>query len=117
MGPAMAFKALSGAAVAAVALGSLCSVASADDTGLAGIHDFKREKGKVCFSDHFHYGNSAGLATKKAAEVEAIKSWSSFTDLEYGSDWAKYSKAASKSMKCSQSSGGWGCELEARPCK
>lgn len=90
--------------------------ALADDTGFAYMHDLRREGGKTCFTDHYHYGNGNG-PTKAAAQKAAIGSWASFTDFEYGSDWARYSKASSKGMKCTQSAGGFDCQLEARPCK
>ncbi|PPC82432.1 MAG: hypothetical protein CTY31_13010 [Hyphomicrobium sp.] len=85
-------------------------------TGLAASHDIKREGSRLCFSDHYHYGSSAGLANKKKAEAEAISSWASFVDFEYGPTWANFKKASSKGMNCSQSTSGWGCELSARPC-
>jgi hypothetical protein len=84
----------------------------ADDTGFASSHDLRRERGRICFSDHWHYGSGTG-PTIKAAQADAIKSWASFTALEYGSDWARFSRAASKKMTCS----GGSCSLEARPCK
>jgi hypothetical protein len=85
--------------------------------GLAASHDMRREGGRLCFSDHFHYGSSAGLPSQQAAQVAAAKSWSSFVDFEYGSTWANYGKASSKEMKCSQGGGSWGCDLGARPCR
>lgn len=104
----------------AVLTAAFCATAlpvMADQTGLAVVHEMRRERGRNCFLDHYHYGNSSGAPTRKAAEVEAISSWSSFVDLEYGSDWARYSRAASKSLKCEESVGKWGCSVEARPCK
>ncbi len=89
---------------------------SADDTGFAYMHDLRREGGRTCFTDHYHYGSGSG-ATKAAAQKAAIGSWSSFTDFEYGSDWARFSRAASKSMTCGGGSGGVDCQIEARPCK
>ncbi len=89
---------------------------SADQTGLAAMHDMRRERGRLCFSDHYHYGSSAGQRTRKAAQRAAMRSWASFTAMEYGSDWARVSRARSKSMRCSRSGGGWGCDFEARPC-
>lgn len=92
--------------------------AMADDTGLAGaLHTLRREAGRNCMADHFHHGNSYGIASRKAAEVSAIQSWAGFVALEYGSDWARFAKAGSKKMDCSQSPSGWGCSVEARPCK
>ncbi len=88
----------------------------ADDTGLASMHDWRVEGGRTCYAEHTHYGSSAGLASKKLAEVEAIKSWQSFTAFEYGTDWANFARAASRKVSCKQGSGGWGCEVEARPC-
>ncbi len=90
--------------------------ASADETGLAASHSWRKEGGKVCFSDHWHYGTGSG-PTRKAAERDAAGAWAGFTSFEYGSTWARYSKAASKKMSCSQGSGGWNCSVEARPCR
>ncbi|CAN0513077.1 unnamed protein product, partial [Phaeothamnion confervicola] len=40
-----------------------------------------------------------------------------FTDFEYGSDWARFSRAASKGLTCTRGGGGFDCQLQARPCK
>ncbi len=49
------------------------------------MHAMRREGGKLCMSDHWHYGSSSGShATKAAAQRAAIASWQDFTDLEYG---------------------------------
>jgi hypothetical protein len=86
--------------------------------GTAAIHSISVEGNRVCFADHWHYGNSSGLATKRQAEIEAIKSWSGFVAFEYGDDWANFAKSGSKSMKCSAPyHGAWSCDLSARPCK
>lgn len=84
--------------------------------GLASMHDLRVEKGKLCYSDHYHYGGSSAKASKKAAEADAIAAWESFTDMEYGNRWSNFRYAASRSVNCSQGSSGWGCEIEARPC-
>jgi hypothetical protein len=68
-------------------------------------------------ASHTHDGQSSGGASRKAAEVAAVKAWAEFTAWEYGTDWAQWSKAGSKQMTCSQSGGSWGCHAEARPCK
>jgi hypothetical protein len=86
-------------------------------TGLAASHNLRREGGRVCFSDHYHYGSSLGQGNERAAQAVAVKSWSEFVDLEYGSAWASYNAASGKDLKCSQSSAGWGCDLSARPCR
>lgn len=101
--------------VAATAGSGIASV-SADDTGMASIHDLRREKGRLCMSDHWHYGSGVG-GSKKAAQADAIGSWQSFTALEYGSDWARFKKAASQKIECSESGSGYSCSVEARPCK
>ena len=103
-------------ALAALALGAGVLPAMADDTGFASMHDLARVGGKLCMTEHYHYGNGNG-STKAAAQRDAIASWASFTDFEYGSDWARFGKAAGKSMSCSQSGGGFSCQVEARPCK
>lgn len=94
---------------------SFAGPAWADDTGFASAHDLRREGGRLCQVGHYHSGGGTGK-NRKAAELDAIKSWSSFTAFEYGSDWAHFSRAASKSMSCS-GSGSVDCNVEARPCK
>lgn len=90
---------------------------SAAVTGLAASHDMRREGGRLCFSDHFHYGSSAGKLSQAAAQAAAIGSWASFVDFEYGSAWASYARASSKEVKCSNTTAGWGCDVSARPCR
>lgn len=90
---------------------------SAAVSGLAATHNMRREGGRLCFADHFHYGSSAGKPTAAAAQAAAAGSWSSFVDFEYGSAWASYARASAKDMKCSQASIGWACEVSARPCR
>lgn len=92
--------------------------ARADDTGLAqSLHDVRREGFKLCQVDHFHNGTSAGAASKRGAMAQAIDSWQNFTALEYGTDWAQFRNAGSKTANCKAGSSGWSCEVEARPCK
>jgi hypothetical protein len=103
--------------IAALAmLGAAAGSASADDSGFAYMHDLRKEGGRTCFTDHYHYGNGTG-GSKAAAQKAAIGSWASFTDFEYGSDWARFSRAASKGMNCSRSGSGFDCQIQARPCK
>lgn len=91
--------------------------ANASETGLASIHDWRKEGGRICLSDNFHDGSGSG-PTRRAAEASAVSSWASFTSLEYGDSWARYSLAASKKMNCSQNGGdSWSCGVTARPCK
>jgi hypothetical protein len=104
-------------ALAAAAVLTCAVPALADQTGLDTIHAQQRERGKLCMSDHYHYGSSSGKATKAAATSAAVASWSDFTDFEYGSDWAHWGLAASKSVACSGSGGTWGCDINARPCR
>ncbi len=102
---------------AAVAIVVTACPAAASDTGLSVLHELRRERGRVCFLDHYHYGSSAGMRSQRAAKVSAMRSWQDFVDLEYGSDWARFSRAHSKSVKCERSNSGWSCQVEARPCK
>lgn len=92
--------------------------AVADDNGLAGsIHDLRREGKKLCQVDHWHYGSGVG-ATKKLALADAVSSWESFTTLEYGTDWARFQRANSRNVSCSNSGGGGvSCSIEGRPCR
>jgi len=111
----MLFRLTTRIAAATLLLGAGAPVL-ADDTGLASMHDMRREGGRLCFTDHYHYGNGNG-STKAAAQRDAIASWAGFTDFEYGSDWARYSRAAGKRMSCSGSGGSYSCQVEARPCR
>jgi hypothetical protein len=104
------------AVVAAVTSVEISS-ASADETGLATMHAWRRERGRICMSDHWHYGSSGSLRTRAAAQRDAIRSWQDFTALEYGSHWARFSRSAGRKVGCSRSGGGWSCNVEARPCK
>jgi hypothetical protein len=91
--------------------GAAVAPAFADDSGLAYSHDMRGR----CFADHFHYGSGSG-ATKAAAMRDAIGSWQGFTDFEYGSDWARWGRAASKGASCTGSKGSFDCQVSARPC-
>jgi hypothetical protein len=102
-----------------LALLALCSgnaAAQDDETGVAGIHEWVRVGRRTCLLDHYHEGNGTG-ATRRQAERAAILAWSEFTAWEYGSVWGRYTIAASKSMDCSQSSGSWTCNVQARACR
>jgi hypothetical protein len=103
------------AATAATAVG--VPTTWADDTGLASIHVLRREGGRLCMADHFHYGSSGIQRSRRAAQLSAIRSWADFTDLEYGSSWARWGRAASRRTSCSPSAGGWSCDVSARPCR
>ena len=89
--------------------------AMADETGMASIHTWRTVGSKTCLVDHFHDGSGTGRDQQKAV-AEAIRNWQSFTDLEYGSDWASYANAMNKSVQCSRT-GDVTCRVEAIPCK
>ena len=103
-------------AVLALVFSATASPALADDTGMASIHDLRREGGRLCMSDHWHSGSGSG-GNQKAAMRDAVGSWSSFTSLEYGSVWASWGRAASKGASCSKDSPGYSCSISARPCR
>jgi hypothetical protein len=104
--------------VALVAAAPSLPADAASDTGLAtSLHEVRREGGRLCMTDHWHYGSSGSHPTKAGAQRAAIASWRDFTDLEYGSVWARFNRAASRKMGCSRSSAGWTCDAEARPCR
>jgi hypothetical protein len=113
----MGFKVVLGLVAAAAALTVGGAPSQADDTGLATIHALRREGGRLCMADHWHYGSSGAQNNQGTAQRAAIRSWQEFTDLEYGSDWARYGRAAGQRLKCSRSSAGWYCDAEARPCR
>ena len=92
------------------------ATAIADDNGVAEIHQWRKVGGRTCFSDHTHDGSGTGQ-TQKAALSQAIESWRSFTDLEYGSDWASYANSIEKVASCTPSGNGFECHVTSTPCK
>jgi hypothetical protein len=88
----------------------------ADDTGLAYAHDLRKEGGRLCMSDHYHQGSGSGH-TKPAAQAAAIRSWADFTNFEYGTVWARYGRAASRTVRYTKEADGWSADVDARPCK
>lgn len=95
---------------------SLLSTLPLAAQGLLDLHDKRYEGNKLCLSSHFHDGNSTGEKSKKAAELAAIRVWQDFTSWEYGAAWGSFRNAGSKSVKCDQPGGNWGCHVQARPC-
>lgn len=89
----------------------------ADDTGFAYMHDMRRERGRLCMTDHWHSGSGSG-PSKRAARNAAVRAWQNFTALEYGTDWARFSRARSKGVKCTRTGRrAYDCSVEARPCR
>lgn len=101
--------------VIAVALAS-ATPSLGDQTGMADMHDQRREGSKICLSGHFHTGVGKGR-TKRAARAAAIKAWQEFTAFEYGLDWAYFRTANSKGIGYERSSDAWEATVEARPCR
>ena len=102
--------------VCAAAIASAIMVSGASAQGLADTHTQVRVGNKICMADHYHSGSSNGHPSRKAAEAAAISSWAGFTAWEYGSNWGHFALAESKRIVC-QNVGGWGCTLDARPCR
>jgi len=111
----MAMKTIAAALAAAVLLSVV--PAAADETGLDVIHAERREGKRLCFTDHFHYGNGNSSVSRNAAIGDAVASWQSFTALEYGSSWGDWRKAGSKKIACGKNGAQWSCQIEGRPCK
>ncbi|MFM9942440.1 MAG: hypothetical protein ACKVP7_23405 [Hyphomicrobiaceae bacterium] len=111
-----------GAALGASLAGVLMAATAVQASGLEGLHKHVQVGNKVCMAGHFHYGQTAGWATRAQAEASAAESWGSFTRLEYGQEWADFRLAAEAAMDCQESAsdrGGtvWSCKSKAKPCK
>ncbi len=104
-------------AALAASVSAFAIPASADETGLAAIHTWMKVGRKTCFTDHMHVGNSSGKSSKRTALKAAIVSWEEFTAAEYGTDWAYFRNAIKKMKGCSKDYEGWGCTVEATPCR
>ena len=103
----------------ALALGLVMASGSgavAQETGLAGLHDWVKVGGRTCLLDHFHDGSGSG-PTRAAAQRAAIQAWIDFTAWEYGSRWGSYAASLNKRMSCSGSRGDYSCSTSSRPCR
>ncbi len=88
--------------------------------GLAAIHAIGVENGRLCMTNHYHYGETHGWPTEKEAKARAVRSWAGFTRLEYGNHWANFRVAAARKFSCKSKATArgtaWSCAVEARPC-
>lgn len=101
----------------AVSVSTLISFsAAADESGMATMHDWRRESGRTCMVGHYHYGSGAGV-TKQKAIAAAAASWQDFTAFEYGGNWASFKRSASKQITTNQTSTGWTADVSSRPCR
>lgn len=115
-------KAFLGIALVASLLTAAAATDASRASGLAGLHEHVAVGNKICMGDHFHYGHTAGWKTRALAEQSAVRSWSWFTEVEYGGDWADYRHAEQASMDCGESDDGrggtvWSCNSKGIPCK
>ncbi len=114
------FKLLAASSLAALACFSTFSPVLAKDNGIAyALHAVRAEKGRICMTGHFHHGKSQGaFASRKQALKSAVHHWTSFTALEYGSDWGSFKKASQQGIDCEKASRStWTCAVKARPCR
>lgn len=107
-------KTLIALSVAGLCAGLSTSV-QANETGMASMHSWRLEGRKTCLVGHYHTGTGAG-ATKRAARKAAVADWRGFTSWEYGSSWASFNHARSKSVRYTKSASGWEASLDGRPC-
>lgn len=73
--------------------------------------------GTVCFASHFHYGTSREQIDPEVGKQLALVTWSEFVSFEYGTMYADYALAQSKSAHCEHKAGQWTCTIQARPCR
>lgn len=115
----VAVLALSATAVAVEAAPKRRAAAApaGEETSLVGLHDVRREGGKLCMSTHTHLISGGSQPTRKAAEAEALRQWAAFTGWEYGRSWGNPLNGADRTMKCNGSGNSFSCDYEARPCR
>ena len=90
---------------------------SADETGLAGIHSFRRESGRTCFADHWHTWSGGVQKTKPAALAAAVQGWEPASRTWNTAPTGHISRAPPRKRSVLEASDGFGCTVEARPCK
>ncbi len=105
-----------GLLAAAVSAAFMSAPALADETGLAGMHAWQKIGSKTCMVDHEHDGSGNG-ATQQLAMAAAVKAWESFTDLEYGSDWASFANSVGKRVSCGRYLTDISCQISSRACR
>jgi hypothetical protein len=104
-------------AAAALVVGTTAiPVARASETGVASIHSWRKVGKRTCLVNHDHQGSGSGIS-KAIAQRNAIDSWTSFTDFEYGSSWANFKLAIEKRISCEPTGSGYNCSLSAVPCR
>lgn len=91
-------------------------VASAQETGLSGMHTQATLGNRICMTDHSHDGKGSGT-TEAEARAAAAKNWSGFTEWEYGPAWGSYALANAKRERCEPEFGQIACYFVAYPCK
>jgi hypothetical protein len=110
----IAFSTLAVLATSSIAL---APVSDASESGMASIHSWRKVGKKTCLVGHQHAGSGSSHSLK-GAQAQAIQSWASFTDLEYGSSWSQFGNAIDKVVKCGPTGGGsFQCDLLATPCR
>ncbi len=106
--------------IAGVSLFLLAPAAQAQSVGLDGLHSQVAYRGKVCFVDHEHSNGGSG-PTRRAALRDAVGGWKSFTALEYGNEWGRFSLAKRRSGTCNKTSfsgnSKWSCTVTAVACR
>ncbi len=70
---------------------------------------------KSCWVDHYHSGGGSGT-TRRRAKQAAVRSWESFTAMEYGAQWGHYKLAKDRRLSCSGVRGDYECNVSAIPC-
>lgn len=66
---------------------------------------------------HEHWGDSAGKGSRNEAYAYAVRNWSAFVKLEYGSRYADFNLALKKEVTCKDDHGSWGCIIKAQACR
>ena len=105
-----------GLLAASILAAGVAGPASADETGLAGMHAWQKIGSKTCMVDHEHDSSGNG-ATQPLAMAAAIRGWESFTDLEYGSDWASFANSVGKRVSCGRNLSDISCQISSRACR
>ncbi len=106
-----------GAVLATALISGAVFATTAKAAGLSGLHKHIQVGAKVCFADHEHAGNGYRFTNLAQAQVNAVRHWSKFTVLEYGSAWGSYTLASGQRMTCKNHGGEYSCDVIATPCR
>lgn len=91
---------------------------AATETGLAtALHKVEPVGNRICMISHRHYRSSGAWPTEKQAMAAAVKAWTNYTTLEYGTAWGSFARSHGKKIDCRKTGSMYACDISSLPCR